>query len=44
MNPWWVGGLALLVLLEKVVPRGELLGRVAGLARVVPVVAGMRGI
>jgi predicted metal-binding membrane protein len=30
MNPWWVGGLALLVLLEKVVPRGELLGRVAG--------------
>ena len=30
MNPWWVGGLALLVLLEKVVPRGDLLGRVAG--------------
>jgi predicted metal-binding membrane protein len=30
MNPWWVGGLALLVLLEKVVPRGDLLGRLAG--------------
>jgi predicted metal-binding membrane protein len=30
MNPLWVGGLALLVLLEKVVPRGDLLGRLAG--------------
>ena len=30
MNPLWVGGLALLVLLEKVVPRGDLIGRVAG--------------
>lgn len=30
MNPLWVGGLALLVLLEKVVPRGDLVGRIAG--------------
>jgi len=30
MNPYWVGGLALLVLLEKVAPRGDILGRVAG--------------
>jgi predicted metal-binding membrane protein len=47
MNPWWVGGLALLVLLEKVVPRGELLGRIAGLALVawglVLVAGGWRG-
>lgn len=32
MNPYWVGGLALLVILEKVVPRGELLGKIAGVA------------
>jgi predicted metal-binding membrane protein len=32
MNPYWVGGLALLVLLEKLAPRGEILGRVAGVA------------
>ena len=32
MNPYWVGGLALLVLLEKLAPRGEVLGRVAGVA------------
>ena len=47
MNPWWVGGLALLVLLEKVVPRGELLGRAAGLALsgwgLVLLVGGWRG-
>jgi predicted metal-binding membrane protein len=30
MNPLWVGGLALLVLLEKLVPRGDLVGRIAG--------------
>ena len=30
MNPLWVGALALLVLLEKVVPRGDLVGRIAG--------------
>lgn len=30
MNPFWVGGLALLVLLEKVMPRGDLVGRIAG--------------
>lgn len=30
MNPLWVGGLALLVLLEKVVPRGDIVGRIAG--------------
>jgi predicted metal-binding membrane protein len=30
MQPLWVGGLALLVLLEKQVPRGDLLGRIAG--------------
>jgi len=48
MNPWWVGGLALLVLLEKVVPRGALLGRAAGLALagwgLVLVVQGWRGV
>lgn len=32
MNPWWIAGLALLVLVEKVVPRGDLIGRVAGAA------------
>jgi len=32
MNPYWVGGLALLVLLEKVAPHGDLLGRAAGVA------------
>ena len=30
MNPLWVGGLALLVLLEKVVPRGDIVGRIVG--------------
>jgi predicted metal-binding membrane protein len=30
MNPLWVGGLALLVLLEKVLPRGDLVGRIVG--------------
>ena len=31
MNPLWVGGLALLVHLEKLIPRGDWLGRVAGI-------------
>jgi predicted metal-binding membrane protein len=35
MNPLWVGGLALLVLLEKVAPRGDLLGRLVGIGLVV---------
>lgn len=30
MNPLWVGGLALLVLLEKLVPRGDIVGRIVG--------------
>jgi predicted metal-binding membrane protein len=30
MNSFWIAGLALLVLLEKAVPRGDLLGRIAG--------------
>jgi predicted metal-binding membrane protein len=30
MNTYWIAGLALLVLLEKAVPRGDLLGRLAG--------------
>jgi len=30
MNTYWIAGLALLVLLEKVVPHGDLLGRLAG--------------
>ena len=30
MNPLWVGGLALLVLLEKLMPRGDLVGRIVG--------------
>jgi predicted metal-binding membrane protein len=30
MNPWWIAGLALLVLVEKVTPRGDLVGRLAG--------------
>jgi predicted metal-binding membrane protein len=32
MNPLWVGGLTLLVLMEKLVPRGDLVGRAAGVA------------
>lgn len=35
MNPFWVGGLALLVLLEKVVPRGDLIGRIVGVGMAV---------
>lgn len=30
MHPLWVGGLALLVLLEKVLPHGDLVGRIVG--------------
>lgn len=30
MNLLWVAGIAVLILLEKVVPRGELVGRIAG--------------
>lgn len=30
MNPLWVGGLALVVLLEKILPRGDLVGRIVG--------------
>jgi predicted metal-binding membrane protein len=30
MNTYWIAGLALLVLLEKIVPRGDMLGRIAG--------------
>ncbi len=32
MNLWWIGGLALFVLLEKMVPAGHRLGQVAGAA------------
>jgi predicted metal-binding membrane protein len=35
MNPYWVGGLALLVLVEKVAPRGDILGRAAGVVMAV---------
>jgi predicted metal-binding membrane protein len=35
MNPLWVGGLALLVLVEKLVPRGDLVGRLVGVGLVV---------
>ena len=31
MNLLWIGGLTVFVLLEKVAPRGELIGRIAGL-------------
>ena len=31
MNLLWIGGLTVFVLLEKVGPRGELIGRIAGL-------------
>lgn len=34
MNPWWIAALALLVLVEKVGPRGNLVGRVAGVGLV----------
>ena len=30
MNIWWVGVITLFVLLEKVVPRGLLVGKIAG--------------
>jgi predicted metal-binding membrane protein len=30
MNTYWIAGLALLVLLEKAVPHGDLLGHLAG--------------
>jgi predicted metal-binding membrane protein len=30
MNLLWVAGIAVFILLEKVVPRGELVGRIAG--------------
>jgi predicted metal-binding membrane protein len=30
MNLWWIGGLTLFVLLEKVLPCGALAGRVSG--------------
>jgi predicted metal-binding membrane protein len=31
MNPFWIGGLALYVLAEKLVPHGHLLSRASGL-------------
>jgi len=34
MNLLWVAAIAIFVLLEKVVPRGELVGRVAGIVLV----------
>ncbi|MEO8635589.1 MAG: DUF2182 domain-containing protein [Gemmatimonadales bacterium] len=44
MNPLWVGALALLVLLEKVVPRGDIVGRIVGAGLAVwGVVLMMRG-
>jgi predicted metal-binding membrane protein len=38
MNLLWVAALAVLVLVEKILPRGELFGRIAG---VVLIVVGM---
>jgi predicted metal-binding membrane protein len=35
MNPFWIGGIALYVLLEKLAPRGEHLSRASGLFLVV---------
>ena len=35
MNPFWIGGIALYVLLEKLAPRGEHLSRASGLLLVV---------
>jgi predicted metal-binding membrane protein len=32
MNLWWIAGLALFVLMEKVVPAGHWLGRAVGVA------------
>ena len=32
MSPWWIGGLALFMLVEKLVPFGAAFGRVGGLA------------
>ena len=32
MSPLWIGGLALLILVEKLLPFGRALGRAAGLA------------
>jgi predicted metal-binding membrane protein len=31
MNPFWIGAIALYILLEKLVPRGHLLSRASGL-------------
>jgi predicted metal-binding membrane protein len=31
MNPFWIGGIALYVLAEKLVPHGRLLSRASGL-------------
>jgi predicted metal-binding membrane protein len=35
MNLMWVAGLAVLVLLEKLMPRGALIGRLAGVGLMV---------
>lgn len=32
MNIWWIAGITILVLIEKIVPRGLLLGKLAGVA------------
>jgi predicted metal-binding membrane protein len=34
MNPFWIGGIALYVLLEKLAPHGERLSRASGLVLV----------
>jgi predicted metal-binding membrane protein len=45
MNLWWIAGIALFVLVEKIAPRGGILGKAAGLLLVawgVWVLAGAR--
>lgn len=39
MNLLWVGAIAVLVLVEKVAPKGEALGRLAGMALIVAGIA-----
>jgi predicted metal-binding membrane protein len=35
MNVWWIAILSVFVLLEKALPRGNALGKVAGLALII---------
>lgn len=34
MNPWWIAGLGLLVFMEKLAPRGNLIARTVGVGMI----------